>query len=258
MIELKNIHKSFGNHVVLEDLNLKIKTGESVVIIGRSGCGKSVLLKHAIGLMRPDSGSVIIDDVDITKISGKELDKVRRKFGMLFQGSALFDSLSVFENVGFELIEYTDKALDQIRERVTECLSMVGLEGVEKLKPAELSGGMKKRVGLARAISMSPEIILFDEPTTGVDPIMGDIINNLIRYLHDKLKVTSVTVTHDMKSAYKIADRICMFYNKQLVEIGTPERVQRSENEVVRQFITGDAKGPLTEEGEKDVQRREA
>lgn len=251
MIELKNVYKSFGGRLVLKDVNLKVKTGESLVIIGRSGCGKSVMLKHIIGLMRPNSGSVIIGDVDITKIDSKELDEVRMKFGMLFQGAALFDSLTVFENVGFQLIEYTNKSYREVRERVVQCLKMVGLKGIEKLKPAELSGGMKKRVGLARAICMSPEIILFDEPTTGVDPIMGDIINDMIRDLHDKLKVTSITVTHDMKSAYKIADRICMIYNKQLVEVGTPEEAQDSTNEYVRQFVTGAAKGPLTGEGEK-------
>jgi phospholipid/cholesterol/gamma-HCH transport system ATP-binding protein len=246
MIELKNIHKSFGMHKVLEDLNLTIKTGESMVIIGRSGCGKSVLLKHIIGLMRPESGEVIIDGTDITKMSSKELNEMRMKFGMLFQGAALFDSLSVFENVGFQLIEYTDKTTDEIKERVTECLSKVGLHGIEKVKPAQLSGGMKKRVGLARAISMSPSIILFDEPTTGVDPIMGDIINELIRHLHDTLDVTSITVTHDMKSAYKIADRIAMLYDKHIIEIGTPDEIQNSDSSIVKQFITGSAEGPIT------------
>ncbi len=250
MIEINNLYKSFGGRQVLKDVNLKVKTGESLVIIGRSGCGKSVMLKHIIGIMRPNSGNVNIDGVDITKIDSKELDEVRMKFGMLFQGAALFDSLTVFENVGFQLIEYTDKSYREIRGRVAECLKMVGLKGIEKLKPAELSGGMKKRVGLARAISMSPEIILFDEPTTGVDPIMGDIINDMIRDLHDKLKVTSITVTHDMKSAYKIADRICMIYDKKLVEVGTPTEAQDSTNEYVRQFVTGTAKGPLTEEWE--------
>jgi phospholipid/cholesterol/gamma-HCH transport system ATP-binding protein len=246
MIELKNIYKSFGSLQVLEDLNLSIKTGESMVIIGRSGCGKSVLLKHIIGLMRPDSGSVVLDNVDITKLNPKELNKMRKDFGMLFQGAALFDSLNVFENVGFQLIEYTDKSLDEIKERVAERLAMVGLENVEDVKPAELSGGMKKRVGLARAICTDPKIILFDEPTTGVDPIMGDIINDLIRHLHDSLDVTSITVTHDMRSAYKIADRIAMLYDKKIIEIGTPEEIKNSQNSIVQQFITGNAKGPIT------------
>ncbi len=246
MIEIKNLYKAFGDHQVLEDLNLTINTGESMVIIGRSGCGKSVLLKHIIGILRPDSGSVEIDELDITKLSPSDLNKLRMDFGMLFQGAALFDSLSVLENVGFRLIEYTDKSLEDINKRVAECLSMVGLKGIEEVKPAELSGGMKKRVGLARAISMSPKIILFDEPTTGVDPIMGDIINDLIRELHDKLKVTSITVTHDMKSAYKIADRIAMLYDKKIIAVGTPEEIKKSKNPIVKQFINGEAKGPIT------------
>jgi phospholipid/cholesterol/gamma-HCH transport system ATP-binding protein len=249
MIELKNVNKSFNGHEVLKDMNLTINTGESMVIIGRSGCGKSVSLKHIIGLMRPDSGNVIIDGTDITGLDSKELNRVRMDFGMLFQGAALFDSLSVLENVGFRLFEYTDMPLEDIKQRVAECLKKVGLRGVERLKPAELSGGMKKRVGLARAISMSPKIILFDEPTTGVDPIMGDIINELIRYLHDTLKITSVTVTHDMKSAYKIADRIAMLYDKHIIEIGTPDEIANSKNPIVRQFISGSATGPITEEG---------
>jgi len=246
MIEIKNLYKAFGDHQVLEDLNLTINTGESMVIIGRSGCGKSVLLKHIIGILRPDSGSVEIDELDITKLSPSDLNKLRMDFGMLFQGAALFDSLSVLENVGFRLIEYTDKSLEDINKRVADCLSMVGLKGIEEIKPAELSGGMKKRVGLARAISMSPKIILFDEPTTGVDPIMGDIINDLIRDLHDKLKVTSITVTHDMKSAYKIADRIAMLYDKKIIAVGTPEEIRKSKNPIVKQFINGEAKGPIT------------
>ncbi|MBD3425733.1 MAG: ATP-binding cassette domain-containing protein [Candidatus Omnitrophica bacterium] len=246
MIELKNIHKSFGSNRVLENLNLRIETGESMVIIGRSGCGKSVLLKHIIGLMRPDSGQVLIDDKDITRISSNQLNKMRMNFGMLFQGAALFDSLSVFENVGFQLIEYTDKPLEEVKSRVAECLEKVGLKGIEKAKPAQLSGGMKKRVGLARAICMSPKIILFDEPTTGVDPIMGDIINELIRHLHDTLDVTSITVTHDMKSAYKIADRIAMLYDRHIIESGTPDQIQNSDSSIVRQFITGSAEGPIT------------
>lgn len=246
MIEIKNIYKSFGSHRVLEGLNLTINTGESMVIIGRSGCGKSVLLKHMIGILRPESGEVLIDGVDITKLDSKDLNLVRMDFGMLFQGAALFDSLSVLENVGFRLFEYTDMSLEEVKKKVAEALDMVGLYGIENAKPASLSGGMKKRVGLARAISMSPKIILFDEPTTGVDPIMGDIINDLIRYLHDKLKVTSITVTHDMKSAYKIADRIAMLYDKKIIAIGTPDEIKKSDNEVVRQFITGSAKGPIT------------
>ena len=246
MIELKNIHKSFGAHKVIEGLNLTINTGESMVIIGRSGCGKSVLLKHMIGLLKPDSGSVLVNGVDMAKADSRTLSKVRKDFGMLFQGAALFDSLSVFENVSFCLKEHTRMSMEDMRSRVTECLAMVGLRGIEKVKPAALSGGMKKRVGLARAISMDPKVILFDEPTTAVDPVTGDLINNRIRDLHDTLKTTSVTVTHDMKSAYRIADRVAMLYDKKIIAIGTPDEIKNSDNPVVRQFISGDSQGPIT------------
>ncbi|MFH1665821.1 MAG: ABC transporter ATP-binding protein [Candidatus Omnitrophota bacterium] len=246
MIEIKELCKSFKGQAVLQKLDLTINTGESMVIIGQSGCGKSVLLKHIIGLMRPDSGEVRIDGLDITNVSAKELNEVRMNFGMLFQESALFDSLDVLENVGFRLFEYTGLSYKEIKDRVDECLKMVGLHGIKYSKPAELSGGMKKRVGLARAISMSPKIILFDEPTTGVDPVMGDIINKLIRRLHGSLKTTSVTVTHDMKSAYKIADRIAMLYDRHIIEIGTPDEIKNSKNPVVQQFINGNSEGPIT------------
>ncbi|MDD4013613.1 MAG: ABC transporter ATP-binding protein, partial [Candidatus Omnitrophica bacterium] len=230
---------------VLEGLDLTIRTGESIVIIGRSGCGKSVLLKHIIGLLRPDLGSIEIDGVDITKISTKELNKIRTDFGMLFQGAALFDSLTVLENVGFQLFEYTRSSIDEIKQRVAECLKLVGLSNLENIKPAALSGGMKKRVGLARAICMSPKVILFDEPTTGLDPIMADKINELIRHLHETLGVTSITVTHDMKSAYRIADRIAMLYDRKIIADGTPDEIRNSDDPVVRQFIGGEAKGPI-------------
>ena len=246
MIEIKGLHRSFGSHRVLEGVDLTVNTGESMVIIGRSGCGKSVLLKHIIGLLRPDSGSILVDGEDITRVDFRRLDKIRMDFGMLFQGAALFDSLNVFENVGFRLMEYTKMSFSEIKKRVAECLDMVGLYGIENVKPAALSGGMRKRVGLARAISMWPKIILFDEPTTGVDPIMGDVVNELIRYLHDTLKTTSITVTHDMKSAYKIADRIAMLYDRKIIAVGTPEEIRNSDNGIVRQFISGDAKGPIT------------
>ncbi len=246
MIEIKNICRSFGSHKVIDGLDLTINTGESMVIIGRSGCGKSVLLKHMIGLLKPDSGSVMVNGVDMAKAGSRTLNDVRKDFGMLFQGAALFDSLNVFENVSFRLIEHTDMSIDDMKKRVAECLAMVGLRGIENVKPAALSGGMKKRVGLARAISMEPKIILFDEPTTGVDPVTGDLINNLIRGLHDTLKTTSVTVTHDMKSAYRIADRIAMLYDRKIIAIGTPDEIKNSDDPVVRQFINGDSKGPIT------------
>ena len=247
MIEIINLCKSFDGHKVLDNLNLNIKTGETTVIIGRSGCGKSVLLKHIIGLMRPDSGQVLIDGRDVTKMNEKELDLLRMKFGMLFQGAALFDSLNVFENVAFGMIEHTSASRQEMEKRVTEALALVGLKAIEDKKPAELSGGMRKRVGLARAICIRPQIILYDEPTTGVDPIMGDAINDLIIELHNKLKITSIAVTHDMTSAYKIGDRIAMLYNGKIIATGTPDEMKSTKDPVVKQFITGASKGPITE-----------
>ena len=247
MIEIINLCKSFNGRKVLDNLNLTIQTGETMVIIGRSGCGKSVLLKHIIGIMKPDSGQVFIDGVDISRLEGKALNDLRMRFGMLFQGAALFDSLSVGENVGFPLIEHSIFGKEDIEKRVRECLSLVGLRDVENMKPAELSGGMRKRVGLARAICVSPQIMLYDEPTTGVDPIMGDAINDLVKELHDKLQITSVAVTHDMTSAYKIASKIAMLYEGKIVEVGTPVQIKNTKNPVVHQFITGAAKGPITD-----------
>ncbi len=222
MIELKNVSKSFGDHLVLNDMSLTIHDGETKVIIGRSGCGKSVTLKIITGILRPDKGKVFIDSKDITDLRGKELDKARFNIGLVFQGGALFDSLTVLENVGFILKEYTDFDDKEIARRVSESLSLVGLEGIENLKPAELSGGIKKRVAVARAVCMRPKILLYDEPTTGVDPITADAVNNLIREMHDKLKVTSIVVTHDMVSAYKVGDKIAMLYQGRIVEEGTP------------------------------------
>ena len=247
MIEIINLCKSFGSHVVLDNVNLNIQKGETMVIIGRSGTGKSVLLKHIIGIMKPDSGQVIIDGFDVTKAGEKELNNFRMKFGMLFQGAALFDSLTVGENVGFALYEHTTLSQTQIQKRVKECLAHVGLSGIENLKSAELSGGMRKRVGLARAVCVNPEIIMYDEPTTGVDPIMGDAINDLIVTLHDRLKITSVAVTHDMVSAYKIADRIAMLYKGKIIEVGMPDEIKNTKNPIVKQFVTGAAIGPITE-----------
>ena len=247
MIEIKNLSKSFDAHKVLDHVNLTIKTGETMVIIGRSGCGKSVLLKHIIRLMRPDEGAVLIDGLEVGMLSGRELDQLRLKFGMLFQGAALFDSMTVFENVAFPLREHTTMSSEDIRQRVHECLQLVGLEQADELSPAELSGGMRKRAGLARALAMNPEIVLYDEPTTGIDPIMGDIINDLIIALRDRLKVTSLVVTHDMRSAYKVADRIAMLYNGRIIEVGSVEEIHNSRNPIVQQFIKGEAVGPVQE-----------
>jgi len=247
MIEIVNVNKTFNNHKVLQGVNLKVEKGSTWVIIGRSGCGKSVLLKHIVGLMKPDSGEVLIEGKDINQLETEELDKLRMKIGMVFQGGALFDSLTVGENVGFGLIEHMKVDKKELISRVEESLNLVGLNGIANLMPAELSGGMRKRVSLARAICIRPEIILYDEPTTGVDPITADGINELIRSLHDKLKVTSIVVTHDMKSAYKIADRIAMLYNGVIIAQGDAEEIQKADDPVVHQFINGLAKGPITE-----------
>jgi len=245
MIEIKNLWKSFGGLDVLKGIDLTIMDGETVVIIGRSGCGKSVLLKHIIGILKPDQGEVCVNGENITSLSDAKLDLIRKKFGMLFQGAALFDSLNVYENVAFGLHQHTNIKENRISQIVSECLSVVGLSGVEEKKPGELSGGMKKRVGLARAIAMTPEIILYDEPTTGIDPIMGDVINDLILKLHNKYRVTSIAVTHDMVSAYKIADQIAMLYDGKIVQKGSPEEIKNSSNPIVRQFISGSCVGPI-------------
>lgn len=247
MIEIVEIHKYFDSHKVLDNLSLKVDKGQTKVIIGRSGCGKSVLLKHIVGILIPESGIIKIDGVVINKLKEKELNKLRMKIGMVFQGGALFDSLSVAQNVGFVLEEYTQLDGTTIRERVKEALGLVGLQAIEDIMPASLSGGMKKRVALARAICMRPEIILYDEPTTGVDPITADAINELIRELQDKLKITSVVVTHDMTSAYKVADHIAMLYQGKIIAEGTPQEIKDTQNLVVEQFITGAASGPITE-----------
>jgi phospholipid/cholesterol/gamma-HCH transport system ATP-binding protein len=245
MIEKKEVHKSFGGNKVLNGVDLNINTGETIVILGRSGCGKSVLLKHIIGLMKPDKGQIYIDGEEITAYSYRKLYDLRRRFGMLFQGAALFDSMTVEENVGLGLAEHTDLSKEKISGIVKEKLRLVGMSGVENLKPAELSGGMKKRVGLARAIAMDPDIVLYDEPTTGLDPIMADVINELIISLRNTLKITSIAVTHDIVSAYKIADRIAMLYEGKIIWVGTPEETRNSTDPVVQQFIHGSSVGPI-------------
>jgi phospholipid/cholesterol/gamma-HCH transport system ATP-binding protein len=244
-IVARDIRKSFGDKKVLTGIDLDVREGETLVIIGRSGCGKSVFLKHVIGLMKPDAGRIAVDGVDITALSGRELNEVRRKFGMVFQGAALFDSMTVEENVGFFLLEYSGKPREEITATVVEKLRLVGLDDVEDMKPAALSGGMKKRVSLARAIAHDPSIVLYDEPTTGLDPIMADVINDLIIKLSDHLAVTSIVVTHDMVSAYKIADRIAMMYGGKIIAVGTPEEIKSSADAVVQQFITGRGEGPI-------------
>ena len=248
MIEIIDVHKSFGSLAVLRGVNLTIEKGESVTVIGGSGSGKSVLIKHVIGLLHPDRGRIIVDGQVMNDLDEFGLNELRKKFGMLFQMAALFDSLTVWENVGFSLKQHTKLSDKEIREIATQKLDLVGLKDVEDKMPSELSGGMKKRVGLARAIAMDPAIILYDEPTTGLDPIAADAINDLIVDLRKKLGVTSVAITHDMHSAYKISDRIAMLYKGEILEIGTPDQIRNTVNPIVHQFITGSAVGPITAE----------
>jgi phospholipid/cholesterol/gamma-HCH transport system ATP-binding protein len=245
MIRIENLHKRFGDLVVLEGVDLEIESGQSVVIIGRSGCGKSVLLKHVVGLLSPDRGNVTVDGLSVFNFSPKELMRYRQRVGVLFQFGALFDSMTVGENIGFCLKESLRMKSAEIKEKVGEKLSLVGLSGIEEKMPAEISGGMKKRVALARAIAAEPDILLYDEPTTGLDPIMADRINELIVDVNKKLGVTSIAVTHDIASAYKIADRIVMLYDGKAICDGTPMEIKATDNPVVRQFINGSSVGPI-------------
>jgi len=247
MIKIVDLHVSFGNNRVLRGVNLTVDKGETVVVIGQSGSGKSVLIKHIMGLLKPEKGEIYVGGVEICCLGEEAFFHLRRRFGMLFQGAALFDSLTVEQNVGFGLERYTEFSSGKIKETVKESLAMVGLRGIENLMPHELSGGMKKRVGLARAIAYGPEIILYDEPSTGIDPIRADAINDLIIRMKKDLEVTSVVITHDMVSAYKIADRIAMLYEGRIIEEGTPQEIKNSKNEIVQQFIHGKAQGPITE-----------
>jgi len=239
MIEVRNLKKSFGDHSILDGITFEIERGESLVIIGRSGGGKSVLLKHLIGLLCPDSGEVRIDGENIVPMNERQLLRVRRKFGMVFQQAALFDSMTVAENVGFPLRRERSMPEDDICEKVAEMLEMVDLPGTEEKTPAELSGGMRKRVGLARAIVYAPEIVLYDEPTTGLDPIVSDSIDKLIERVRDRLHVTTVVVTHDMRSARRLGQRILMLHDKKIHASGTAEEIFNSKDPIVRQFIDG-------------------
>lgn len=238
MIEINNLHKSFGNNKVLDGVNLTISKGETIVIIGRSGCGKSVLIKHIVGLLYPDNGYVKVEDKVVNELTTNELYQLRRKFGFLFQGAALFDSLTVEENVSLPLTEsFNGYSKDEINKTVKEKLALVGLPEAGKLKPAELSGGMKKRVGLARALVTNPDYILYDEPTTGLDPIMSDSIDELIKELSEKLQVTSIVVTHDMYSVKNVADKVAMMHNGKIYFIGKPDDLTNSDDQVIRDFI---------------------
>jgi len=231
---------------VLDGVSLSVLKGETMSVIGGSGAGKSVTLKHIVGLMKPDRGCVKVDGVDVTNTNHGSLETARRKIGFCFQGSALLNSLSVFENVALPLREHERISEDEVRRRVEEKLALVGLSEAGQKLPSEISGGMKKRVGLARAIIRNPEIILYDEPTAGLDPVMGSTINDLILDMQKKLNVTSVLVTHDMASAFRVSNRIAMLLKGRIVKVGTPAEFRASDDPLVKQFIYGESEGPLT------------
>jgi len=239
MIEVRDLQKGFGAQKVLNGISFTLGESESVVIIGRSGCGKSVLLKHLIGLLRADSGQVIIDGQEISNMPERQLLEVRRKFGMLFQSAALFDSLNVAENIAFVLRREHKLSEAEIKERVEEVLELVELPGTQKKKPSELSGGMRKRVGLARAIIYKPEIVLYDEPTTGLDPIVSDSIDNLIIRVRERLKITTVVVTHDTRSMRRVGQKILMMVNGKIYASGSPEEIFSSQDPVIHRFVNG-------------------
>jgi phospholipid/cholesterol/gamma-HCH transport system ATP-binding protein len=238
MIEIENLYKSFGTQPVLRGVNLTIKDSETMVIVGRSGCGKSVMLKHIVGLLKPDQGTVKVEGKVMSSLRQKELYRIRKSFGYLFQGAALFDSMTVEENVALPLFESTERPPKaEIDEAVAEKLELVGLPGIQKLKPSELSGGMRKRVGLARALVTNPQYIFYDEPTTGLDPIMSDSIDNLIQDVKSKVKATALVVTHDMFSVKNVADRVAMMHEGKVYFVGTPDELMNSKDEIIYQFI---------------------
>ncbi len=245
MIEIIDLRKSFNGQEVLRGVTLTIHERELIAIIGRSGMGKSVLLKHLIGLHRPDSGRILIKGEDIMQVCLRDVCRLRERFGVLFQGGALFDSMTVYENVAFPLQEKTRFSRAEIRERVHHALEDVGLTGVDDKYPAELSGGMRKRVALARALITEPEIVLFDEPTTGLDPISLNAIHRLIIRTHRKYQFTGIVISHDIPQIFDIADRVAMLHDGKIIEVGLPEEIQRSENPIVKQFITGSLEGPI-------------
>ena len=254
-LRVEDLHKAFDGKVVLDGLSFSVKDGESLVIVGPSGTGKSVLLKHLIGLIRPDSGRVFVDGKDVWAISDRERNQLRKQFGMSFQEGALFDSMSVFDNVAFPL-RRSGQPGREVRQRVRECLDIVHLPDVEEKRPSELSGGMRRRVGFARAIAHEPDILLFDEPNTGLDPIMTDIIDEVILNMRERMDVTIVTITHHMPSARKIGDRIALLYGGKILFEAPPEEFLASQDPAVRQFVDGSAEGPLTPEGQVTGKRK--
>jgi phospholipid/cholesterol/gamma-HCH transport system ATP-binding protein len=245
VIRVDNLHRSFGGQPVLKGVNLEVKRGEIMIIIGQSGGGKTVLLKHLLGLLRADAGRIVVAGADITEPRGEALDAVRRRYGVVFQGGALFDSMSVFDNVAFPLRERTALGRAEIAERANAKLEQVGLGGMGEKNPAEISGGMRKRVAIARALVTEPEIVFFDEPTTGLDPVLVNTIHGLIVDLHAKFAFTAVMVSHEIPEIFKIAQRVAMLYDGRIVEVGPAEAIQNSPNPVIQQFIRGDPEGPI-------------
>jgi phospholipid/cholesterol/gamma-HCH transport system ATP-binding protein len=246
MIQLENLHKSFKGNKVLRGVNLSINKGEILVLIGMSGYGKSVLLKHIVRLIRPDKGRVVIEGTDIGLLKGREIAELRKRLGFLFQGSALFESMTVFDNVAFPLREKTNLSREEIRRRVIDQLDQVGLAGAEDKYPTQISGGMQKRTALARELIWHPEIMLFDEPTTGLDPIIGHTILNLIEDLHRRMNFTGVIVTHEIQRVFKIVQRVAMIHEGVINALGTPDEILASEDPIVKQFISGDTEGPIS------------
>ena len=240
MIKVEGLRKSFGGNAVLRGLDLEVPTGAITVIIGRSGGGKSVFLRHLIGLIRPDAGRILVDGVDVAQLGGRPLDDVRRRYGVVFQGGALFDSMSVYDNVAFPLREKTGLRTAEINQKVDEKLAQVGLEGMGAKNPAEISGGMRKRVAIARALVTEPEIVFFDEPTTGLDPILVNTIHHLIVELHRKFRFTAIVVSHEIPEIFQIADRVAMLHDGVIVDSGTPGAIQASPNPIVQHFIRGE------------------
>ena len=245
MIRVENLRKSFGGQPVLKGVNLEVNRGEIMIIIGQSGGGKTVLLKHLLGLLRADAGRIVVAGADVTELRGEALDAVRRRYGVVFQGGALFDSMSVFDNVAFPLRERTALGRAEIAQRANAKLEQVGLAGMGGKNPAEISGGMRKRVAIARALVTEPEIVFFDEPTTGLDPVLVNTIHSLIVDLHAKFNFTAVMVSHEIPEIFKIAQKVAMLYDGRIVEAGPAETIQNSPNPVIQQFIRGDPEGPI-------------